>query len=195
MINVPDYWPFPAEGKRLTNTFDNGLVLEYYHDFNTPGGPGIRLHQSQYGKWQCDWLYRADPMRGVLEFGDVYPAPWWLFWSHTKDEIMQSGKEIIWGYRQNIGDVIQGQCAIAWPYTLWGWQMVTFLNLLPTFTVAAGTFTDVLVIQYAQSWTNAKDILGATMYLAKGLGQIKTIWETNSVPTGFGMTLQHSTLT
>jgi hypothetical protein len=47
------------------------------------------------------WHYYIDPTRGVFEDYDYTPK---------SNPRMVKGKEIIWGNKVNIGDVIQGQC-------------------------------------------------------------------------------------
>ena len=203
MIIVADYWPNPHVGATLVNTFNAGIVLTYEQVSNTPGnaGPGVKLHQIQNGKWQNDWFLRYDAGRGVLEYEDDYPPVWWQSWipgyPAVAAKVMATGKEIVWGGpTQNIGDDVQAQCKIAFP-SLFGWQQVKF-NSIHLYTCPAGTF-NVLDLTYYQSWTNTKNIVGANMFLAPGLGQIYTQWlsgtEGHVTPTGYSMTLQSSVLT
>jgi len=198
-FDVRSYWPFPAGGATLTNTFTGGVVLTYSAVPNTPGraGSGIRMYTTQNGVWINDWFYRADPVRGILEFEDDYPpSSWWqriIYPSGVVPRVMAPGREVIWGGTQNFGDDIQAQAEIkGGPFgigAVWGWQQVKFTALLPSFVVPAGTFASVLQLEYWQSWTNSSTISGAVLYLAPGLGQIKAAWTINRVPTGQFMEL------
>lgn len=187
-INVPEYWPFET----VTNTFDSGIVFDY-----TPVQGGMRLRQFKNNIWQCDWFYRNDYVRGILEYQDDYPKTAWQqklqFWTPVISQPCVSGKEIIWGASdQAVGDSLGAPCQTAGLFGQYGWQQLRFDALLPTFETPAGTFKDVLVLRYWQTWSD-KPSQGAQMWFAKGLGQIKALWELNGIPTGFGMMLQSTT--
>jgi len=188
-FKAADYWPNPPPGTQIVNTFDNGIVQTY--SIASPD-KGIRLHEVINGTWNDDWLYYFDPSRGVLEYSDWYPATKWYQFGQIVKQPCAPGKEIIWGNIQQVGDTIQGQCQTSGIFGQWGWQRVKFDAILPTYTTPAGTFGNVLVLEYWQSWGNGGDVKGATMYFAPGLGQIKVDWTLNGKPTGFGMTLQHT---
>jgi len=187
-INVPEYWPFET----VTNTFDGGIVFDY-----SPVAGGMRLRQFRDSVWQCDWFYRGDAARGILEYEDDYPKTTWQqklqFWTPIVTQPCAPGKEIIWGYQQQVGDALGAPCATAGVFGQYGWQQLSFDALLPTFETPAGIFKDVLVLRYWQTWSGGAP-QGAQMWFAKGLGQIKALWSTNSVPTGFGMTLQSTSV-
>jgi hypothetical protein len=183
-INVSDYWPWVP----VSNVFDGGIVLSY-----TPTTGGMRMRQMMNGAWSYDWFYRNDPTRGVLEYEDDYPKTTWfqnlMFWTSIVAQPCVTGKEIVWGGIQKIGDSVGAQCETVGIFGQYGWQELSFDAILPSFVTPAGTFTDVLVMRYWQSWSGQPP-KGAQMWLAKGLGPIKQAWTLNGVPTGFGITLQ-----
>ena len=185
MINVPDYWPIPGPGRSITKTFDNGLRAAIVPAV----GGGAWLEEWQNDVWQDTWHYNTTS-RGILEDYDLGPK------GRTQ---MVAGKEIIWGNQQNIGDTIQGQCEIAPKFlgigAQYGWQEVKFMSVLPSMTIAAGMFLDVLQIEYWQYWTSlgasgGQLSAGAIIWLAKQVGFIKQEWTKNGVYTGFSEELQ-----
>jgi len=198
LVNIPDYWPWEA----VTNTFDFGIAYTYTPlTLGLVVGPlahqdGMRLRQTLNGAWQCDWLYREDPERGVLEYGDDYPKTkaWQklLFWTPIISQPCVLGKEIIWGGMQEIGDSLGAPCETAGIGGQWGWQQLSYDEILPTFLTPGGLFGDVLVLRYWQAWSGGPS-KGAKMWFAKGLGVIKALWMEDSKLTGFGMTLQSTT--
>ena len=189
-MDIKSYWPCPPAGTQIVNTFDNGIVQTY--SLAAPD-KGIRLHEVINGEWSDDWLYYFDAQRGVLEYSDWYPASKWYQFGQIVKQPCVTGKEIIWGNIQQVGDTIQAQCQTYGIFGQFGWQRVKFDALLPTYTTPAGTFGNVLVLEYWQSWGNGGDVKGAVMHFAPGLGQIKAEWTLNGKLTGFGMTLQHTT--
>lgn len=185
VINVSDYWPIPGAGHSITKTFDNGLRSAIV----PATGGGAWLEEWQNDAWQDTWHYFSGS-RGILEDYDLGPK------GRTQ---MVAGKEIIWGNQQNIGDTIQGQCEIAPKFlglgAQFGWQEVKFVYMLPSMTVAAGMFSDVLQIEYWQYWTSlgasgGQLSSGAMIWLAKEVGFIKQSWTKNGVFTGFAEELQ-----
>lgn len=192
MINCAEYWPNPGSYDTITNTYTDGIVNIYSYATDTPGhaGPGVRMRQNVNGVWSFDWFYRFDPARGVLEYEDDYPKPWWLLWGNVKAQPMISGREIVWGGNQNLGDIVQHGCA--WSFlgtTTWGWQRVQIVQIIPTYTDAGGkTHTNVLQIEYWQEWGSGATA-GAVMYLAKNIGQVYTAWTSGGSPTGYSMSL------
>ena len=193
LFNMRDYWPNPSYGTEIVNTFDNDIVQTYRSAF--PNDKGVELYEVIKGNWNDSWFYIIDPSRGVLEYSDWYPPTKWynfrLFGPVVKQPCVP-GKEIIWGGNQRVGDTIQAQCQTSGILGQFGWQRVKFDALLPTYTTPAGTFGNVLVLEYWQSWGNGGDVKGAQMWFAPGLGQIKANWTLNGKPTGFGMTLQRT---
>ena len=187
-IKIPDYWPWAP----VTNVFDNGSKIDY-----TPIQGGMKLRQNQNGAWQCDWFYRNDIARGVLEYRDDYPKTKWQqklqFWTTIVAQPCVYGKEIIWGGDQAVGDALGAPCQTVGVFGQYGWQQLSFDALLPTFETPAGIFKDVLVLRYWQTWSGGPS-QGAQLWFAKGLGQIKALWATNGVSTGFGMTLQSTSV-
>lgn len=187
-----DYWPFPGSLQKRINEYTNGISNIYSFAADTKG---VCLRQLIMGKWDSDWFYRNDWVRGILEYEDDYPAPKWMFWSKTKNCRMAEGKEIIWGGpTQNVGDIIHGQCEIArgfgfGPKPLYGWQQVQFIDILPTYHLPMGKFQNVLKLQYWQTWANSPDSSGAIMWLAPDIGQIQADWTKNGAPSGYSMLL------
>jgi len=185
MINVADYWPIPGPGHSITKIFDNNSRAMIV----PATGGGAWLEEWVNNQWTDTWHYVNSP-RGILEDYDLYP---------NKKTAMAPGKEIIWGSHQNLGDMIQGQCKISgWGLGIgdqYGWQEVKFVSLLPTFATAAGSFQNVLQIEYWQYWTSmgaagGRVSSGAKIWLDKRLGFIRQEWSKNGVPTGFSQALQ-----
>jgi hypothetical protein len=187
VINVADYWPIPQPGHTIVKTFNNNYsqVIE-----SAPEG-GAYLVETQNNIWQDTWHYKYDHGRGILEDYDLYPG--------GKRTQMQGGKEIIWGSRVNVGDVVQGQCEIIGILGIgnqFGWQKVQFDAVIPTVTLPSGVvLTDVLEIEYWQYWESmgpaGGDLSkGAKIFLAKGIGFIQELWTSNGVPTGDSIALQ-----
>ena len=195
-INVPNYWPWAP----VTNVFDNGSSQIY----SAVANGGMRLRETitdpvtKIVSWQDDWFYRNDRVRGILEYEDDYPKIKWqqklMFWTPIVTQPCVPGKEIVWGGAQDVGDALGAPCQTAGIFGQYGWQQLSFDAILPTFETPAGIFHDVLVLRYWQTWSG-KPSQGAQMWFAKGLGQIKALWATNGVPTGFGMTLQSTSAT
>ena len=188
MIDVREYWPWPATGEALTNVFDGGIVQTY-----SAAQGGVRLRETVNGTWKDDWFYRYDTFRGVLEYEDVYPKTTALqkmmFWTPVICNICVPGKEIIWGGVQKVGDSISGLCQTSGIGGQHGWQRVDFQDLLVSFDTPAGKFFDVLVLEYWQSWSNGL-VKGAKTWFAPGMGQIRAEWTLSHAPTGYSMALQ-----
>jgi len=182
------YWPTPGQGRTLTNTFSSEIVQTYTDE----AVGNYRLRQVINGKWDCDWFYRLDPMRGVLEYRDDYPKNWYNYlelWKKTREVWCLPGKEIFWGGPfERTGAVAAKQCVTSGPLGQYGWQEIFFNAILPTYVTKAGTFENVLVLTYWQQWGGGK-IDGAKMWLAPGLGQIRAEWMLNEAPTGYWMEL------
>lgn len=190
-INIASYWPLPIIGRQVVNLFDCGIQHTYSHQLD--GSIKLREEQTVAGKpnvWMDDWKYHYDPVRGILESEDLYPKTGvykYFWWQTVKSVECLPGKEIVWGGVENIGETISAPCVTSGIFGQYGNQAVHFIELIPIFkTKAAGSFSNVLAIEYWQSWGSAP-VGGGKLWLAPGRGQIKAQWSVNGVPTGFGM--------
>jgi hypothetical protein len=187
------YWPQPPHGVTLVNTYSDGIVNTY----TSAADGSVRLRQVINGRWDCDWYYRRDPLRGVIEYLDCYPKRWFnrfQFWKQTREVWCVPGKEIFWGGHETIGTSIGRQCVTSGLLGQYGWQELSFNAILPVFKTPAGTFHNVLSMEYWQSWGNTAPI-GAKMILAAGVGQIHAEWTANRVATSYSMMLQETKAT
>jgi hypothetical protein len=186
-VDIRTYWPQPAPGVVIINTFDAGIINEYMRITD-----GIILRQTINGVWDSDWYYRIDPGRGVLEYRDDYPKKWYSPpWLPTRQVWCVPGKEIFWGFYQKIGDVVGSQCVTSGLFGQYGWQELEFYEILPSYTTPGGTLKNVLVMEYWQTWGD-KPSVGAIMWMAPGLGAIRAEWTRDGLRTGYNMTLQNT---
>ena len=189
-FNFSLYWPFPRKNHVLTKVFEPNLIETY---LQAKDGIGIELRETTKGVWTDSWFYRNDPVRGILEYGDSYPRTHWYDIYSVVRKPCVPGKEIMWGGIQKIGDIVSAECKTSGVFGSRGWQWVRFNEVIPTFTGVAGTFNDVVVVDYNQTWNGDKGE-GARLWFAKGLGQIKAEWTRGGVPNGYGMELQYANL-
>jgi hypothetical protein len=188
-FDVRTYWPQPAPGVVLTNTFDAGIVNEYHRIID-----GFILRQTINGVWDSDWYYRIDPDRGVLEYRDDYPKKWYSTpWLPTRQVWCVPGKEIFWGFQQKFGEAMGSQCVTSGLFGQYGWQELAFYEILQDYATPAGTLKNVLVMEYWQTWSDQPPV-GAKMWMAPGLGTIRAEWTRNYAPTGYSMTLQKTSI-
>jgi len=179
------YWPQPKQGHTITNYFSSRIIQTYTRDYYD----GFRLRQRIKLKWDCDWYYRIDPIRGVLEYRDDYPPKWYNWpWQYAREVSCVPGKEIEWGGNEQTGTTIVRQCETSGLFGQYGSQVIIFHEIIPFYETKAGTFMEVLVLTYGQQWGGGR-IDGAKMWFAPGLGQIRAEWRRNGAPTGYFMEL------
>jgi hypothetical protein len=197
-FNARTYWPQPGTGRKLTNTFDDGMhsdgIVQTYT--RTKAGSIVLRQTINRGVWDSDWYYKIDPRQGVLEYRDDYPRKRWIdyfsFWRLNKQVWCVEGREIYWG-----GDGMQVAtspfriCETYGPFGQLGLQELNFYDILPMYDTPAGMFHDVLVMEYWQQWGSGK-IEGAKMWMAPGVGQVRAEWSLNRVPSGYSMMIQKS---
>jgi hypothetical protein len=168
-FDVRPYWP----AAHVLKTFSGDIVEEHIQSGN------MMLRQSINGVWQFDWYYQIS--NAVYEYLDVYPG--WFGWKREVWTVPH--REIFWGGVQEFGTTGR-QCQTSGLFGQWGWQELAFYEILPAFKVPAGTYKDVLRMEYWQTWSN-KPSVGAKMWMAPGFGQIRAEWTKGGAPTGYWM--------
>jgi hypothetical protein len=175
MFNVSEFWPNPKVGQRIDFVYTGPIVL--LSVFTTDYAGTLFCVDYQDGVWKDTWLMRRDPQRGVLEYGDdLETTNWWekKIIGPVKKIRYKTGKEIIWGHYQNVGDMVHGQVEINHaaskmlpPFTTkdsFGYQTVLFENLVD----------DILTLVYVQPW--GEKVYGARYHMKHGVGPIKIEW-------------------
>jgi hypothetical protein len=86
MFQVPSYWPFPAAGEVVTNTFASGpsggpydTVVQTYSVVDAIPGTGLRGSFSQQvqtiaGQWDSTWYMAINDTGDLYEPADNYPS-------------------------------------------------------------------------------------------------------------------------
>lgn len=194
VFNARTYWPQPAIGRTLTNTFSSGIVQTYV----TTDEGSVVYRQVINGAWDSDWYYRISPTGDVLEYRDDYPRKRWLdylwFWRKNRQVWCLDGREIYWGCDNLLttqGVSITRPCETRGLLGQLGVQELGFYDVLPMCHTAAGLFHDVLVMEYWQQWSGGK-ISGAKMWMAPGIGTIAAEWSLDRKPTGYSAMIQKS---
>jgi hypothetical protein len=188
------YWPKPAPSVTLTNTFDASSLRypqEIVQSYTRQGDGSLMLRQTINGVFDSDWYYTIDN-RGVCEFRDDYPPKWYTPpWQPKRQVWMVPGKEIFWGAYEQVGSPKGRQCVTSGLFGQWGWQQLAFYEILPSYVTLGGTFSNVLVMEYWQTWSDGVPV-GGKMWIAPGIGQVHVEWTKNKIYTGYGMTLKNT---
>lgn len=183
-FSFKDYWPKPSLDYSISQEGTNfdGTTLKSTFALN-PNDINI-IWQDDYidGVWQARWILQYDTPNGVIESADIYPAKTYQFWTGKRTTAFVSGKEIWWGGKQQLGDIVEHPCQISWwKSTLFtpgikGNQIVEFYDHYARYTVADGTaqYKDVLEVMYDQTWNGRTT--GARMWYAKDIGIVQLSW-------------------
>lgn len=189
MVDVTQYWILAKVVTKIYLALGSPLPTIYNMEQMRPqaapnGNPGVMLTQiNQYGQWFAEWFLEKDPVRGVLEYKDAYPLPW------GGVAVMASGYKVPWGVStMSIGQTISLQLHVdpsqsaGYPTTdsayMWGWQTTTLTAVLPNMDVPAGTYYNVIRLDWTQYWcANATCTTynggAGTFYMAPGVGVIR----------------------
>ena len=178
-FNVCNFFPDPKPGQVISFQYDGPLTPR--SDFYTRDG---LLIQDDYhdGKWADQWQIYKHPVHGVMEVGDMERCDDGIekfLFGERKQITYKLGKEIRWGYYQNVGDIFQhpievdrsrstGLQSIS-PINLpsqYGWQTVYYESLQD----------DILQLTYFQWFGNRKDPYGARYWFKRDVGPIKVQW-------------------
>ena len=191
MIDCRVYWPMVYKNDSITKVFNNGYQQQLVRSINFVGATS--LIEILNGKWLATWYLYHDPERGVLEFCDDLPKTQWfqkaMFWQPCVRSYYIPGQEIVWGNKQDVGDLIEHACVMKGLFGQSGTQTVDFIEILPTMKIANTILQNVLVIVYSQKWGNGPPS-GAKYYLAPNLGMVQIEWMANGLPTGYSVMME-----
>jgi hypothetical protein len=172
MTDLTTYWIVASV---ITKVFvsSDGLTTERVQQWRPYLGPnnepGITLLETDStGKWADTWFLAKDPTMGTIEYSDTLPNGTFP---------LAPGYYIRWGTaNMNVGDTLSYQA-----HQLngnWGWNIATFAALLQSYAVPAGTFVNVVKIDWSQSWCNnlpyctSQTTVTGSYWLAPGVGMI-----------------------
>lgn len=178
MVDLTTYWIMAQVVSKIF--LSSGSVAEFHQDRLAPGPggiPGITMKEmDSSGSFLDTWYLAVDPLLGVVEYRDDF--------ADGHQALYAPGYYGRWGgASMNIGDVLSYQLhqSNVSGAQGWGWQTVKLTALIPEFSVPAGTFTDVVQIDWTQSWCanptcTTQTAFAGTYWLAQGLGQIQMRW-------------------
>ena len=171
VVNVADFWPQPDQGEAKIVTFNDGRMKSYCRDARVPGA--FRMNEyDQNGSWIDAWLYRIDPVHGVLEFADEYPQRPWLKWfGPVRRTNYARGWENMWGGRQSIGSLISQTVKTAGLFEAFGTNEIRFVSAAATAPELPFYAGPLLQIERTETW--AGKALHTTYFLARGIGFVK----------------------
>ncbi len=189
------YWPSPERGSPIEiidcYLSQTGQPIttkrNVYTSAEFAGKPILRIDEfDPNGKWNDAWLLRKE-LRGVVEFGDIYPK------GHIS--LFRYGKELLWGGVMEIGETVENDVEIdlsastgVYPFIgQYGKNKTTLIDVMPSFTNGAGlTFNDVAVIHNVQTFYNfgktklfGKRVYEARHWQAKGIGIVQIDYYAN----------------
>jgi hypothetical protein len=180
-----DYWPRPIAGNLSIHNFGNGADGKPYSFMVWNAGDNRHYYQEDYhdNKWTATWVMDYLGEKGVTETADIYPRYPYQFWTKYRTTAFVKGKEILWGGIQNIGDeftvdlMIDPVNSTKFELPTPGKQRVKFCNQYNLFN----GYTDVIEIEYDQTFGNKT--AGWRAWHARGVGivQIKWRWKGNDI--------------
>ena len=180
-----DYWPRPIAGNLSIHNFGNGADGKPYSFMVWNSGDNRHYYQEDYhdNKWTATWVMDYLGEKGVTETADIYPRYAYQFWTKYRTTAFVKGKEILWGGIQNIGDeftvdlMIDPVNSTKFELPTPGKQRVKFCNQYNLFN----GYTDVIEIEYDQTFGNKT--AGWRAWHARGVGivQIKWRWKGNDI--------------
>ena len=191
-----DYWPQPKVGELAV--FDGGLGADGkpYSFMVWNSGDNRNFYQEDYhdNKWTSTWVMDYLGERGVTEKADIYPRRSYQFWTSYRTTAFVKGKEILWGFIQNIGDEFVAPIEIdpiastKFEAPSKGTQRVKFCN---QYNSLLG-YTDVVEIEYDQTFGDKT--AGWRAWHAKGVGIIQINWRWKGNDVGSTLPLKVSTV-
>ena len=182
-----NYWPQPSPGYISIHNFGKGADGKPYSFMVWNSGDSRHFYQEDYhdNKWTSTWAMDYLGSKGVTETADIYPRYAYQFWTSYRTTAFVSGKEILWGGIQNVGDEFNAPCQIdalastkfQSPST--GNQRVKYCNQYNLFN----GYTDVIELEYDQSW-NGGASSGWRAWHARGIGIVQIKWRYNGADIG-----------
>lgn len=170
LLLIPAYWPLftTAELRRFDYSAADGSA-PFTSVFSYDRGSNSMLYNNYDGKgvWLNKWYYQYRTGFGIAEWRDDYP--------NNKKVVLSP--PIGWGEWQTIGSTYINNPKFdfvkCWPPAFSnGTQIVSFEQLLPSFTTFHGeTFQNVLVFSYLQAW-DGKPATGARYWMAEAIGPV-----------------------
>ena len=181
------YLPQPQPGYLSIHNFGNGADNEPYSFMVWNSGDNRHYYQEDYHNnvWTSTWCMDYQGGKGVTETADIYPKYSYQIWTSYRTTAFVSGKEILWGGIQNVGDEFNAPCQIdALASTKFqspssGNQRVKYCNQYNLFN----GYTDVIELEYDQSW-NGGASSGWRAWHARGVGIIQIKWRYNGADIG-----------
>lgn len=172
-IYVPDYWPLLNLGnlRRFDYTDPTGSMPPFTSVFARDRGTNSMLYidYDAHLNWKDTWYYNIT-QEGLMEWRDDYPG--------GKKVVMSPG--IGWGGFQDIGGDYINYPKMnpfqSWPPAMAkGIQICHYEQILNSYGTSYGSWLDVLVFTYMQSW-DGKPGTGARYWMAKGVGPVSVQW-------------------
>ena len=178
-IDLAAYWLVATTTAKIFTNSDGVMVRA-----ETQSAAGLISDDDDTGMID-QWQLKVTPA-GIFEVRDNYPGG-------TIPYV--TGYEYPWGTRSmKVGDKISRSTGLQKSNNRfrWGYAVTTLVQTLSTWTVPAGTYNDVAVIDSMQYWCNADgpicgglQLWHSVFYLAKGIGPIEQDWV--QTPTGSGV--------
>lgn len=173
-----NYWPQPEPGKISIHDFGLGADGKPYSFMVWNSGDNRHYYQEDYhdNKWTSTWVLDYLGERGVTESADIYPRYAYQFWTQYRTTAFSKGKEILWGFIQNVGDEfiapiqIDSVASTKFQAPTTGTQRVKFCH---QYNMLLG-YTDVVEIEYDQSFGGKS--AGWRAWHARGVGIIQIQW-------------------
>lgn len=188
-----EYWPQPKVGQLVINDQGIGADNKPISFITWNSGDDKVFYQEDYhdNQWKATWVNDYYDWRGLVEKADIYPKRKYQVWTDYRTVAFKPGKEIFWGYVQNVGDEFNSPIEIdpitstkfEWPQK--GNQYVKFCNQYSLFKTADGkkTYNDVIEVIYDQSF-GSSPAAGARSFFAKGLGIVQLTWRYDGKDVG-----------
>lgn len=179
-IFIPAYWPmWKTVGKlrRFDYRAVDGSMAPITSVFSYDAATDSMLlsDYNQYLQLQDVWYYQYRVGQGIAEWKDTYPQ-------QRKTVVMDGafGSPIMWGeYMEVGGDLIDypqmNPFLSSPPAIAKGIQIVHIEGHLPSWTNTVGTYDDVIVYTYLQSWSGHA-AGGARYWSALGIGPVSLQW-------------------
>ena len=183
-----NYWPQPQPGYLSVHNFGTGADGKPYSFMVWNSGDNRHFYQEDYhdNKWTSTWVMDYLGEKGVTETADIYPRRAYQFWTQYRTTAFVKRKEIFWGGLQNIGDEFNAPIEIdpiastKFEAPTKGNQRVKFCN---QYNLLLG-HTDVIEIEYDQSFDNGSKSTGWRGWYARAVGVIQINWRYDGKDVG-----------